>query len=206
VGSLTTSLASITPETWIGDCLNFGFLYHTVTLKVNDTHRKSLNLSRDLTTSEACWSGRYASELLAEIVISNLIPPLTCDAIDSSRRDILPLHCRGNYSEFHRQSVQLMLRFVAKGDSLLALTVSFLHRHWPTIDKSKQILFMNEYEEIMVTFESSDSCQCGTNDCSESAAASGIESNFGFDFLLFDHGNADGGKAALGHPGEGNGD
>jgi hypothetical protein len=86
-------------------------------------------------------------------VVSSLNRPLRSDVIDGFTRLILPLHCLSHYPQFSRQLTQVIYRYIAKADALLAITIAYLHRHWPVVNRTKQLLFLKEYEELLVTFE-----------------------------------------------------
>jgi hypothetical protein len=100
-------------------------------------------------------NGKCTAELLEFLgtVVANLQVPLKSESIDVFTRLILPLHCLTSYSQFHRQLTQVIHRYIAKSESLLAVTIGYLNRHWPICNRTKQVLHLKEYEEIMVTFE-----------------------------------------------------
>jgi hypothetical protein len=99
-------------------------------------------------------SQKCSSELLDVYVtvVGSFTSPLKPDQLNCFYRHILPLHCLQNYEDFHRQLSQVLNRFISKCDTLLGSTVQYLHKHWPIVSKTKQMYFIKEYEELMVTF------------------------------------------------------
>jgi hypothetical protein len=75
------------------------------------------------------------------------------DSIECFVQLILPLHCLSNYRQFHRQLLQVIYWYIAKADVLLSATLGYLQRHWPIGSYTKQLLFLTEYEKLMITFE-----------------------------------------------------
>lgn len=101
-----------------------------------------------------CNTGKCTTELLDFFVgvVGSFTSPLKPELIALYYQTVLPLHRLRNYNDFHSVLVQVITRFIAKADVLLAPTFSYLHKHWPLTDCNKQSLFLREMEEIAITF------------------------------------------------------
>ena len=100
-------------------------------------------------------SGKCSAELLDFfcIVAAGFTPPLKNDLIDLFIHSILPLHCLSFYPSFQSSLFQVIARFISKADCLLAKALNYLNQHWPCSDRKKQNLFLNEYENLVLSFE-----------------------------------------------------
>ena len=87
-------------------------------------------------------------EILASIV-SGFATPLKEEYKTLLERSLIPLHKVSNLSAFHQQLSQTVVFYVEKDPYLSAKVVSGLLRFWPQTNSAKEILFLNELEEVL---------------------------------------------------------
>lgn len=95
--------------------------------------------------------GNGVAELLEILgsIINGFALPLKDDHRNFLIRVLLPLHkvpCLGLY---HPQLAYCVIQFIEKDHSLSSEVIKGLLRYWPKINSTKEIMFINEIEEIL---------------------------------------------------------
>ena len=104
-------------------------------------------------------------EILASI-INGFTLPIRPEHRQSLEKSLIPLHKMRQYDEYSAPLSYCMTLFAQKDPSLSSLVVflSFIHsqivkgllRYWPTGSSSKEVLFINELEDLMNQLSPSD--------------------------------------------------
>ncbi|UYV74617.1 PPP2R5D [Cordylochernes scorpioides] len=66
---------------------------------------------------------------------------------------LLPLHKAQCLGSFHPQLAYCVVQFLDKDPSLAELIVARLLQHWPRVNSPKEVMFLNEMEEILDVIE-----------------------------------------------------
>ncbi|CAG0893893.1 unnamed protein product [Darwinula stevensoni] len=92
------------------------------------------------------------AELLEIIacIINGFASPLTEDQKQLLLKVLIPLHKVRYLSTCHPQLQHCVFQFLEKDDSLTEMVVVGLLRYWPKTSSRKEILFLNEVQEILV--------------------------------------------------------
>ena len=61
---------------------------------------------------------------------------------------LLPLHKVHSLSEYHPELAYCVVTFLEKDSSLTEPVIMFLLRYWPKVHTKKEVMFLNELEEI----------------------------------------------------------
>lgn len=88
-------------------------------------------------------------EILSRI-ISGFAVPLKQDHRDLFFRALVPLHKMETLSLFHSQLVDCLRKYIEKDVSLTLEIIMALFRFWPVTVAAKQVLFLNELEDMIV--------------------------------------------------------
>ena len=67
---------------------------------------------------------------------------------------LLPLHKAKSLSSYHPQLAYCAVQFVDKDASLAAPVVLSLLKYWPRVHSPKEVMFLNELEEVLDIVES----------------------------------------------------
>ena len=62
---------------------------------------------------------------------------------------LLPLHRCRLLSTYHRQLMYCIIQFLNKASDLIDAVLPYLLAHWPKNNAPKEVLFINEIEQIM---------------------------------------------------------
>lgn len=91
------------------------------------------------------------SELLEILgsIINGFALPLKTEHKTFLRRVLLPLHSARNLQTFHQQLAYCVAQFVDKDPTLAAQVLTHLCKYWPHQTAQKQLLFLNELEELL---------------------------------------------------------
>lgn len=102
------------------------------------------------------------SELLEILgsIINGFSIPLKEEHKSLLRRALLPLHTVRTMPEFHNQLSFCVVQFVKKDPSLACEVVKEMVRHWPVTHTRKEVMFLNELEEVI---ECAQPSRCGGN-------------------------------------------
>lgn len=87
-------------------------------------------------------------EILGSI-INGFAVPLKAEHKQLLRKALLPLHMPHCMPQYHVQLSFCITQFAEKDGSLSAEVVQFVLKHWPTTHTRKQIMLLNEIEEIV---------------------------------------------------------
>mmetsp|Transcript_61406 Transcript_61406/g.143766 ORF Transcript_61406/g.143766 Transcript_61406/m.143766 type:complete len:398 (+) Transcript_61406:65-1258(+) len=87
-------------------------------------------------------------EILGSI-INGFALPLKEEHQDFLVRALIPLHKMKFLASFHQQLSYCMSQYVEKDPSLAYVIITSLLRYWPASITSKQVLFLNELEELL---------------------------------------------------------
>ncbi|XP_063934459.1 serine/threonine-protein phosphatase 2A 56 kDa regulatory subunit epsilon isoform-like isoform X2 [Zophobas morio] len=68
-------------------------------------------------------------------------------------RVLMPLHKANNIICYHNQLAYCVVQFLEKDPSLTAAVVKATLRYWPKVNSTKEVLFLNEIEEILEVVE-----------------------------------------------------
>ena len=94
----------------------------------------------------------YGISVLLEIlasIINGFTLPIRPEHRQSLEKALIPLHKMSQYEEYSVQLSYCMALYVEKDRSLSAPIVRGLLRYWPTGNSAKEILFLNELEDLM---------------------------------------------------------
>lgn len=72
---------------------------------------------------------------------------------------LMPLHKAKSLSSYHPQLSYCVVQFVEKEASLTTVVIEALLRLWPKVNSPKEVLFLNQMEEIIDTMESEEFCK-----------------------------------------------
>ncbi|CAO3596492.1 unnamed protein product [Absidia cylindrospora] len=64
-------------------------------------------------------------------------------------RVLLPLHKPPSLAMYHPQLTYCVVQFLEKDPTLTADTVHGILRYWPKVNSAKEVMFLNEFEEIL---------------------------------------------------------
>jgi serine/threonine-protein phosphatase 2A regulatory subunit B' len=87
-------------------------------------------------------------EILGSI-INGFALPLKEEHKTFLERSLLPLHTAKNLNAFHQQLGYCMMQYVEKDPRLCTLIIDALLRVWSVTNTSKEVLFLNEVEEVL---------------------------------------------------------
>jgi serine/threonine-protein phosphatase 2A regulatory subunit B' len=65
----------------------------------------------------------------------------------------LPLHKPPSLSTYHPQLAYCVVQFLEKDPELTVTVVGHLIRYWPKVNSAKQVMFLNEMEEVLDVIE-----------------------------------------------------
>ncbi|CAJ1342897.1 unnamed protein product [Effrenium voratum] len=82
-------------------------------------------------------------------IINGFALPLKEEHKDFLVRALIPLHKMKFLASFHQQLSYCMSQFVMKDPQLAYVIIAALLRYWPATITSKQVLFLNELEELL---------------------------------------------------------
>jgi len=83
------------------------------------------------------------------LIVNGFATPLKEEHKDFLIKALIPLHKVKTMSRFHQQLSYCMTQFVEKDPTLAEKIILSMLKFWPVSLTSKQILFMNELEEIL---------------------------------------------------------
>ncbi|KAI8335420.1 protein phosphatase 2A regulatory B subunit [Chlamydoabsidia padenii] len=64
-------------------------------------------------------------------------------------RVLLPLHKPSSLAMYHPQLTYCVVQFLEKDPTLTVSTVNGILRYWPKVNSAKEVMFLNEFEEIL---------------------------------------------------------
>jgi len=101
--------------------------------------------------------GTGISELLEILgsIVDGFAVPLKAEHKDYLRKTLIPLHRLKSLASFHEQLANCMAQYVEKEPSLAYDIVKFLLNSWPQSITHKQILFLDEIEELLESMPAS---------------------------------------------------
>ena len=91
------------------------------------------------------------SELLEILssICSGYTVPLKSEHIEFFTKVLIPLHKMKTLSTFHTQLLQCFKHFIEKDHNMIPVAILGLLKIWPITNPAKEVLFLNEIEEIM---------------------------------------------------------
>ncbi|XP_034021572.1 serine/threonine-protein phosphatase 2A 56 kDa regulatory subunit gamma isoform-like [Thalassophryne amazonica] len=97
------------------------------------------------------WQPTGIAELLEvmEEIIKDVAPPLIEEDLVFFWRVFVPLHKPNTLHLYHEQLVRCIVQFLVKEATLTGPLVLYLLKHWPKTCTCKELLFINELEEIL---------------------------------------------------------
>jgi len=87
-------------------------------------------------------------EILGSI-INGFALPLKLEHKKFLRNVLIPLHKVGRLQQFHQQLSYCITQFIDKDNSLSLAIIGGLIKYWPLVSSSKEVLLLNELEEII---------------------------------------------------------
>ena len=87
-------------------------------------------------------------EILGSI-INGFALPLKAEHKRFLRNVLIPLHKVGRLQAFHQQLSYCITQFIDKDNSLSLTIIGGLIKYWPLVSSSKEVLLLNELEEII---------------------------------------------------------
>lgn len=94
-------------------------------------------------------------EILGSI-INGFALPLKEEHKAFLKRVLLPLHKGRTLSVYHPQLAYCIVQFILKDPSLTEVVIKSLLRFWPRVHSPKEVMYLNELEEIMDVLEPDD--------------------------------------------------
>jgi len=91
------------------------------------------------------------SELLEILgsIVNGFAVPLKAEHTVFLQRVLMPLHKVKNLCQFHQQLAYCTIQFIEKDGSLATLIVQGLLNFWPVQSSTKELLFLNELDEVL---------------------------------------------------------
>jgi len=91
------------------------------------------------------------SELLEILgsIINGFATPLKEEHVKFFQSVLTPLHKTPTLGQFHPQLAYCVTQFVQKDPKLASVALTGLLRYWPTTSCQKELLFLNEMEELL---------------------------------------------------------
>lgn len=95
------------------------------------------------------------SELLDILacIINGFVLPLKAEHKEFLLRVLMPLHKAKTLSTYHAQLAYCVVQFIEKDSSLTEHVILSLLRYWPKVHSPKEVMFLNEVEEILDIIE-----------------------------------------------------
>ncbi|CDW73456.1 UNKNOWN [Stylonychia lemnae] len=87
-------------------------------------------------------------EILGSI-ITGFAVPLKGEHRQLYEQCLIPLHKSNHVQSYHQQLVQCVLSYLEKDPSVADQCIKFMFRYWPVTNPNKEVLFLNELEEIL---------------------------------------------------------
>lgn len=94
-------------------------------------------------------------EILGSI-INGFVMPLKEEHKMFLLKVLMPLHKARTLSAYHAQLAYCIVQFIEKDHSLTQPVVTSLLRYWPKVHSTKEVMFLNEVEEILDIIEPSE--------------------------------------------------
>lgn len=94
-------------------------------------------------------------EILGSI-INGFVVPLKEEHKMFLLKILMPLHKARTLSAYHAQLAYCIVQFIEKDSSLTGPVVKSLLRYWPKVHSTKEVMFLNEVEEILDIIEPSE--------------------------------------------------
>ncbi|CAO3688220.1 unnamed protein product [Rhizopus microsporus] len=94
-------------------------------------------------------------EILGSI-INGFALPLKEEHKQFLRRVLIPLHKVKSLALYHPQLAYCVVQFLEKSQALVPEVIQGLLRYWPKVNSPKEVMFLNELEEILDVTESSE--------------------------------------------------
>jgi len=87
-------------------------------------------------------------EILGSI-INGFALPLKDEHVTFLRNVLIPMHKVNTLSQFHQQLAYCVTQFIQKTPQLASLVIGGMLKFWPATSCQKEILFLNELEEVL---------------------------------------------------------
>lgn len=94
-------------------------------------------------------------EILGSI-INGFVVPLKDEHKIFLLKILMPLHKARTLNAYHAQLAYCIVQFIEKDSSLTGPVVKSLLRYWPRVHSTKEVMFLNEVEEILDIIEPSE--------------------------------------------------
>lgn len=94
-------------------------------------------------------------EILGSI-INGFVTPLKEEHKMFLLKVLMPLHKARTLSTYHAQLAYCIVQFIEKDQTLTEPVVNSLLRYWPKVHSTKEVMFLNEVEEILDIIEPSE--------------------------------------------------
>ncbi|KAI8075535.1 protein phosphatase 2A regulatory B subunit [Thamnidium elegans] len=97
-------------------------------------------------------------EILGSI-INGFALPLKDEHKSFLLKVLMPLHKPSSLSTYHPQLTYCVVQFLEKDPSLTQKVVDCLLRYWPKVNSAKEVMFLNEIEEILDVVDNIEFCK-----------------------------------------------
>jgi serine/threonine-protein phosphatase 2A regulatory subunit B' len=87
-------------------------------------------------------------------VINGFAVPLKDIHIAFLERSLMPLHKVSNLAAFHQPLQNCIIQFVEKDPQICKTVIRYLLKVWPIVNAAKEVLFLQEIEELLETASS----------------------------------------------------
>lgn len=91
----------------------------------------------------------YSIYVLLDSIINGFALPLKEEHKTFLNRVLMPLHKPSSLSTYHPQLAYCVIQFLEKDQTLTKPVVDCLLRYWPKVNSAKEVMFINEIEEIL---------------------------------------------------------
>ncbi|TNV79323.1 hypothetical protein FGO68_gene10877 [Halteria grandinella] len=88
-------------------------------------------------------------ELLSSIISGFAVPLKGEHRVTIFDKCLLPLHRANHNAHFHQQLVQCIMTYMDKDQSVANSIITEMLKYWPVTNPGKEILFLNEIEEVL---------------------------------------------------------
>eukprot|EP00040_Diaphanoeca_grandis_P031199 m.186229 g.186229 ORF g.186229 m.186229 type:complete len:475 (+) comp32259_c2_seq2:345-1769(+) len=88
-------------------------------------------------------------------IIHGFSTPIKLEHVRFLTEILIPLHASPTLAQYHQQLVYCILQFISKDASLVAAVIHGLLRYWPKCNSTKEVMFLNEIDELIDVMEPS---------------------------------------------------
>lgn len=86
-------------------------------------------------------------------IINGFTVPIKPEHVNFLKKVLIPLHATDGIDQYHPQLAYCVLQYIKKDPSYAGTVIKGLVRYWPKCNSNKEVLFLNELEDIMSELE-----------------------------------------------------